>query len=239
MPIVSKISFVIFYFIAFTLTSLFLINACGGLDTKNQTAQDGPKKKPLDDGNKNKTDLALVCQDILALTDPAPLKDLSELAHRFLSEHNNIRRKMNLKELTWDSSLADYAQRWAEYLKKNNHCLMKHRSDANMREGKKFGENLAYNWTDAPIAKGQFDSSPEAVVISFSKECQDYDYQSNSCKANKKCGHFTQVIWRDSLRVGCGMVICDGAENDRGNGHAELWVCNYDPRGNWVGQRPF
>ena len=44
------------------------------------------------------------------------------------------------------------------------------------------------------------------------------------------CGHYTQVVWRKSLRVGCGMATC---------GATEVWVCNYDPAGNWDGERPY
>ena len=40
-------------------------------------------------------------------------------------------------------------------------------------------------------------------------------------------GHFTQVVWRGTTQVGCGHSQCKG--ND-------IWVCNYDPAGNWDGQ---
>ena len=40
-------------------------------------------------------------------------------------------------------------------------------------------------------------------------------------------GHFTQVVWRGTTQVGCGHSQCNG--ND-------IWVCEYDPPGNWEGQ---
>jgi hypothetical protein len=42
-----------------------------------------------------------------------------------------------------------------------------------------------------------------------------------------KTGHFTQVVWRGSRRVGCGHSQCKGMD---------ILVCEYDPAGNWEGQ---
>jgi len=42
-------------------------------------------------------------------------------------------------------------------------------------------------------------------------------------------GHFTQMIWRDSKQLGCGVARCY-------LGTVRLWVCRYAPTGNWDGQ---
>lgn len=42
-----------------------------------------------------------------------------------------------------------------------------------------------------------------------------------------KIGHYTQVVWKDSQRLGVGLAI----EKDM-----RFVVCNYAPRGNVVGQ---
>jgi hypothetical protein len=44
------------------------------------------------------------------------------------------------------------------------------------------------------------------------------------------CGHYTQIVWRNTKSVGCAVA--------RGKG-VEVWVCNYDPPGNYAGQRPY
>ncbi|TYH59474.1 hypothetical protein ES332_D08G224000v1 [Gossypium tomentosum] len=36
-----------------------------------------------------------------------------------------------------------------------------------------------------------------------------YDHCSNSCAAGEICGHYTQVVWRDSIHIGCAKVRCD------------------------------
>ncbi|KAL1367927.1 hypothetical protein AAHE18_02G084000 [Arachis hypogaea] len=68
-----------------------------------------------------------------------------------------------------------------------------------------------------------------------------YDFNKLTCtppppsKPNrppKMCGHFTQIVWRDSLRVGCGLQHC----NDRNAGM--LIACEYDPPGNYANENP-
>ena len=50
-------------------------------------------------------------------------------------------------------------------------------------------------------------------------------------KANwKPAGHYTQMVWRDTTRLGCGEAQCKGML---------MVVCNYDPPGNYIGQKPY
>jgi hypothetical protein len=44
---------------------------------------------------------------------------------------------------------------------------------------------------------------------------------------SKKTGHFTQVVWRGTKQIGCGVSQCNGMD---------VWVCQYDPPGNVRGQ---
>ncbi|KAK9690529.1 hypothetical protein RND81_09G134900 [Saponaria officinalis] len=46
-----------------------------------------------------------------------------------------------------------------------------------------------------------------------------------------QCGHYSQVVWGNSIRVGCARVQCY-------NG-GYFVTCNYDPLGNYVGQWPY
>jgi hypothetical protein len=71
-------------------------------------------------------------------------------------------------------------------------------------------------------------ATPDQVVGNWASESGDYDYAANSC--HRVCGHYTQIVWRDSKLVGCGVARARGRE---------VWVCEYDPPGNWVGQRPY
>jgi len=133
---------------------------------------------------------------------------------QMLDAHNAWRRKAGVPPLTWSPQLANYAQEWATQLLKENR--FEH------RKNNPYGENLA-------MAGGQ-QFSPERVVTMWGEEVKDYNYSTNSCKPGKMCGHYTQIVWRNTKQVGCGMA--------RGNGK-EVWVCNYNPPGNFIGRRPY
>ena len=71
---------------------------------------------------------------------------------------------------------------------------------------------------------------PQGVVDMWMSETAWYHYATNSCDSGQECGHYTQIVWRDTKRVGC--AVARGRER-------EVWVCNYDPPGNWAGRRPY
>ena len=66
------------------------------------------------------------------------------------------------------------------------------------------------------------------MVESWGSEIEFYNEANNTC--DDVCGHYTQIVWSNSTEVGCGMVTCDGFD---------IWVCQYNPAGNVVGQRPY
>ncbi|MDH3976346.1 MAG: hypothetical protein OEV42_18935 [Deltaproteobacteria bacterium] len=43
-------------------------------------------------------------------------------------------------------------------------------------------------------------------------------------------GNYTQVIWKKTRPAGCAKALCSGSA---------LVVCNYDPPGNVVGEKPY
>jgi len=148
----------------------------------------------------------------------------------FVTAHNKWRAADGVKErLSYSTSLAKSAQAWADKLKKTNRCQMRH-SDP---DGK-YGENLywgsALQWSDG--RKELQKVTPEQVVDSWGSEKADYDYASNSCQPGKMCGHYTQVVWRDTKTVGCAVAVCEDSKQ-------QVWVCQYQPAGNWIGEKPF
>ncbi|KAF8019719.1 hypothetical protein BT93_G0422 [Corymbia citriodora subsp. variegata] len=58
-----------------------------------------------------------------------------------------------------------------------------------------------------------------------------YNYNSNSCAPGKICGHYTQVVWRNSVLLGCAKAKCATG--------GTLVTCNYDPPGNVIGQKSY
>ncbi|XP_010252392.1 PREDICTED: basic form of pathogenesis-related protein 1-like [Nelumbo nucifera] len=130
----------------------------------------------------------------------------------YLNAHNAARADVGVGPLTWDDNVAAYAQAYAN--ERAGDCAMVH-------SGGPYGENLA---TGTPSLSGT------AAVEGWVGEKQYYDYSSNSCVGGE-CLHYTQVVWSDSVRLGCAKVHC--------NSGWDFVICSYDPPGNYVGQRPY
>ncbi|KAI5448239.1 pathogenesis-related protein 1 [Lathyrus oleraceus] len=135
----------------------------------------------------------------------------------YLKPHNAARSAiegLNISNLVWDEKLVAFAQNYANQRKD---CKV----IPSGGNGGYYGENLA-------ISNGYI-SGAEAVKL-WVDEQPHFDQYHNKC-VNGECLHYTQVIWNDSLRVGCGKVKCD-------NGGTFI-TCNYYPPGNIPGQDPF
>jgi pathogenesis-related protein 1 len=126
--------------------------------------------------------------------------------------HNSVRTQVGVPPLVWSDQLASVAQEWA------NHLLATR--TFTHRPNNQYGENLYM------IRGGS--ASPSEVVGYWADEAKGYDIRTNTCTG--VCGHYTQIVWAKTRAVGCA-VAADQYE--------EVWVCNYDPPGNYVGYRPY
>lgn len=149
-----------------------------------------------------------------------------------ITAHNRIRSQYQLPKLSWSNELANFSQQWADYLKLNNHCNMQHRPHSGSHKTN-YGENLFWasplTWSDGRVEIQKF--SGTTVVNDWASEVDFYNYRNNQCQKNQQCGHYTQIVWKDSRKVGCARAICSDS--------SQVWVCSYDPPGNWVGQHPY
>ena len=134
------------------------------------------------------------------------------LAKEIVAAHNLLRNKIGVPPLVWSDEVAKSAQDWA------NTLLAK--GAFTHRQGLQYGENL--------YAGSGFPATAHYVVNAWAEESRNYQYTVNKCSA--VCGHYTQIVWRDTRAVGCG--VARGANR-------EVWVCNYAPYGNIVGERPY
>ncbi len=163
-----------------------------------------------------------------------PLSPASEPAAMtgMLEAHNQTRAAVAVLPLTWSSQMSSYAQEWATHLANNNGCEMQHRTAAGMNT-LGVGENLFWasplKWSDGRTDIQSI--TPAQVANDWASEKADYQYTSNTCDAGKICGHYTQMVWKNTSEVGCGMAVCP----DKG----QIWVCNYNPPGNYSGQWPY
>jgi hypothetical protein len=70
----------------------------------------------------------------------------------------------------------------------------------------------------------------QQAVDLWAAEAANYDYATNACSS--VCGHYTQIAWRTTLKLGCAMHVCPSLAF----GHSI--VCDYGPGGN-TGGRPY
>ena len=149
-----------------------------------------------------------------------------------LNAHNKARKQEGVANLIWSDTLEKYAAEWAEYLKLNNKCDLLHRPHTGPNK-QKYGENLFYSGSEKwPSGKKtQQKLSEQLVVDKWVSEKNNYDITSNTCKAGSVCGHYKQVVWKKSTQLGCAAAACTN--------QAQIIVCNYDPVGKFIGQRPF
>ena len=144
---------------------------------------------------------------------PVPTSKQSFIARDLVADHNAVRARVGTPGLIWSDHLAEVAQEWADKLMANGQFVHSHNP--------KYGENL-YEITGAV-------ASPAEVVNAWAGEVKDYNYKSNTCLRGM-CGHYTQIVWNDTKEVGCAV--------GRG-GRREVWVCEYNPPGNYVGRKPY
>ncbi|KAH7834728.1 hypothetical protein Vadar_019030 [Vaccinium darrowii] len=164
-------------------------------------------------GSSGIVSLALLCLTISAIFQSSQAQNSIQ---DYLNAHNAARSAVGVGPMTWDANVAAFAQNYAN--QRIGDCALQHSGG-----GGKYGENLAEG-------SGDFMTGTAAVGL-WVGEKPDYDYNSNSCAPGKVCGHYTQVVWRNSVRLGCARVRCN-------NG---WWfvTCNYDPPGNYVGEKPY
>lgn len=157
--------------------------------------------------------LTTACYAEQAVEPPPPDQ---ELIDGILDAHNGARAAKGVDPLVWNATLSSAAATWLLELDDRG-CILEHTRNGD------YGENLY--WSSVP-------STPDEVVDLWVAEEADYDYATNTCAPGAVCGHYTQVVWSGSTEVGCARERCAG-------GLGQLWMCNYDPPGNFVGSRPY
>lgn len=140
--------------------------------------------------------------------------------------HNFWRRQANVPDLAWSDAATRQAQGWASQLAGEG-CKLRFNPEESRRVN--YGENLYYAYS-AQAYEG-WRRSISQVVARWGAEGEHYDMNTGQCSAplGKGCGQYTQLVWEDTRYVGCARARCPAAE---------VWVCNYTPRGNVEGMKP-
>lgn len=152
----------------------------------------------------------------------------STQAQTFVNTHNYYRATVNpparnMPAVQWAGSLANSSNNWA------NNCRWAHSGTSNV------GENLYA--TTVRTTSANF--NPSTSVNSWGGEKVYYSYSTNSCMSGRVCGHYTQIIWDDSVYVGCAFKDCPLIQGLSWPNGGTIVVCQYAPPGNWWGERPY
>lgn len=94
-------------------------------------------------------------------------------------------------------------------------------------KGGPYGENLHGLWTTSKMDYSK--SIQSGIHNGWYMEIQKYDY--NKPGFSMATGHFTQVVWKSSKRIGCAWNT--NACKSNGVNFYNL-VCEYDPPGNYA-----
>ncbi len=149
---------------------------------------------------------------LLSILQAAPTPQPSSLATEMLAAHNAVRARVGVSKLAWSSNLEAVAQKWADKLAMDGQFVH--------QKGSPYGENL--------FQVEGVKATPDHVVEDWAAESIDYDYRTNRCSS--ECGHYTQIVWRNTAQVGCAKAS---------NRQREVWVCEYNPPGNIIGRKPY
>ncbi|MEO1127007.1 MAG: S-layer homology domain-containing protein [Cyanobacteria bacterium J06639_16] len=138
--------------------------------------------------------------------------------NELLAAHNRYRSEVGVSSLTWSADLSLSAQQWADQLASTG--SFEHST------GNGYGENLALN------------SNPSLTVLVDQWGAEKADYipgvPFSQASTGGVIGHYTQIVWRDTTEVGCGVAIGSYQGFD-----ATFLVCQYNPPGNYSNQVPY
>lgn len=185
--------------------------------------------------------------DVLALGDEYRNQN-SELTpediQAILKAHNDLRARYGIAPLQWSKQLASHAKLWADTCYWGHWKAQQTKTalgDDYFPPPQQMGENLSV-WRDpgSTMLAGQYGTKL------WLDEEKDFDCQTGQCVPGRMCGHWTQMIWEDTKRVGCALRTCkDGIDprswpsSTKGVPGVQYLVCQYDPPGNYTGERPF
>lgn len=163
--------------------------------------------------------------DATAAGEPAGLAGIT-------SAHNQVRAGVDtggtsgaLPALTWDDSLAASASAWANQCKDSDgDGLIDHNPDRSNGQPYYVGENI-FASSGSATAGG--------AVKGWADEASHYHYDTNTCDDKAVCGHYTQLVWRDTLQLGCAIAFCSGLT------YSSVIVCDYGPGGNVNNEKPY
>ncbi|KAI5240763.1 hypothetical protein E4T43_05846 [Aureobasidium subglaciale] len=158
-------------------------------------------------------------------TVAAPAGKATTYQQRVVDHHNVHRSNHSAPALAWDAALASTAAKIAAT------CVYAHSMNV---DGGGYGQN---------IAAGVEANNVSAVIteLFYNGEVGYYTNlygQANPDMSNfEKWGHFSQLVWKGTTKVGCATQYCSGGLANVGQYVSpHFTVCNYGSPGNYAGE---
>ncbi|NWV97565.1 PI16 inhibitor, partial [Machaerirhynchus nigripectus] len=138
-----------------------------------------------------------------------------------LDEHNKYRSEVDpparaMMKMTWDPDLEVNAQAFAKQ------CTWS-------RNGERRGKNFFATASNLDV---------KLAIEQWNGERKFYNLTDGECTTGQTCDNYTQVVWAETARIGCGKSSCEkigGIKTE--NGH--VLVCSYFPLGNKENSVPY
>lgn len=191
-------------------------------NVKNSTRSFGfPSSEDLDDIWGNTLDGASDKEKTVGERS-ASFRQTKKFVQAALDSHNAYRKKHKVSALTYNGQIAKVAQAWASKLIGS----LAQGGRLQHRPNNKYGENLwmgrGYKFNDEEAVNTAVKAWYDEIRI-----YKPYFGREPSMSNFAEYGHFTQVVWKNTARLGMGIA--------RKNGTIVV-VANYDPPGNYKGQ---
>jgi hypothetical protein len=189
----------------------------------------------------------LLCAILCTLVAASATAELSaQQKQAMLDGHNGIRSDVasglvadqptatNMVKLDWDDDLSQVVQNWV------GRCTWGHNPNrtseyAALVGGNTYvGENLAVYLTS-----GSPPNLVDFAMDSWVDEVADYTYGPIDSSSVGATGHYTQIVWAGTHRVGCGLAICPGSAFGYPNYTGYFLGCDYAQGGNYIGSYPY
>ncbi|KAK3775944.1 hypothetical protein RRG08_000355 [Elysia crispata] len=140
-----------------------------------------------------------------------------------VNQHNRLRGLVdpvatNMLKMFWDDEVAMLAQKWAEACDLGTSGRLHHDSARNIPGRFSVGQNIGTGYK----------TFSDAIDAWFGENVHYRPLFGTSVRTvggAKPIGHYTQLVWATTNRVGCGLAHCSGLA---------FHVCNYAPMGNTV-----
>ena len=156
---------------------------------------------------------------VLTATPSRPAVDSTTFRSVILSAHHRERSRVGSAPLEWDEDLARDAKAWGDRLARTHrfeHCSTAGCPTADQGENLWMGTRGAY--------------SLDRMLLAWSREKRLLAGMSSWEQDHHAVGHYTQMVWHSSRRIGCAVSM---------NREDEFLVCRYMEPGNVLGESPF